>query len=367
MKVSLRDLAAGLFALLAFLLLQRLIATTLPGSALLALELEAEQTCIAKMYWSHVPGRFDELSAAAATPCPAGERCQATVRLNDTTVHSVRLDLDVASASIFGLRVESRLAPGRRFGPAEILALFVPQDPAVRLELAGDHLVVHAPGSTISLISRAPLLRAHWFMRHGLPLIFALAAFFFLRRFDPRAMAALVDIEGKRPVTGGNIAALDGLRGLAAIMVVADHTLPPFIGTGAAGVLIFFALSGFLLARPFVANPAMVLSLEAMEGYFRRRLARVLPVYYCYIFMIHCLTLRFDLALRHVLFLEGAGHLWAIPQEMLFYLLLVPLLLCIHLVFRGRVLVVVPALFVMMLLWNRYVDATVLPMYGMDH
>ncbi|OQX19789.1 MAG: hypothetical protein BWK76_03525 [Desulfobulbaceae bacterium A2] len=367
MKLSLRDIAAGLFALLVFVLLQRLVATSLPGGALAVLELEAEQACTVRLFSSHVAGRFEKRHHTAVKSCPAGERCQAVIKLNDTTVHSVRLDLDVAAVRLYGLRLESHLAPGRYFSPGEILALFTPQDPAVIMEHREDHLAVRAAGPTISLAAREPLLRAHWFPRHVLPLLVSLTLFLFLRHFDARTMAVWTDIEGKRPQAGENIIALDGLRGLAAVMVVADHTMPQFICVGAAGVLIFFALSGYLLARPFVTNPAMVLSYEAMEGYFCRRLLRVLPIYYCYIFIIYCLPLRFDLALRHLLFLEGAGHLWAIPQMMLFYLLLVPLLLCIHLLFRGRVLVVVPALFALMLFLNTRVDQSVLPMYGMDH
>lgn len=362
-----REPAAALLALVFFLLLHHIVGTSLPGGAKLTINLRAQAPCQVKVYWNHVPGHFEERRSLSSPPVPAGPPGEAVVMLRDTSLHSVRLDFDVPAVEILSLRLESHFAPSRRFSPAEMAALFGPLHPATSMECTGESLQLRSAAAPVSLVAREPLLRANGFLRHGVPLFFSFGLYLLLRRVHPTQMAALRDIEGKRPATGENIAALDGLRGLAAIMVVADHTLPLFKGTGAAGVLIFFALSGFLLARPFVANPAMVLSPSAMQGYFSRRLARVLPMYYFYLFITYVLTMRFDTALRHALFLEGAGHLWAIPQEMFFYLLLVPVLLLNHLVLRGRALAVISVLVLLMLLWNRFMDKTVLPMYGMDH
>ncbi len=136
-----------------------------------------------------------------------------------------------------------------KFSPRDIAAgLFAPLDPAVSMAQDGDHLVIRAAGPTISLAAREPLPQAHWFPRHVLPVIISLTLTLFLRRFAPGSMAAWADIEGQRPVTGENIAALDGLRGLAAVMVVADHTLPLFKGVGTAGVLLAWLCHGTGLA-----------------------------------------------------------------------------------------------------------------------
>src|SRR5690606_3191773 len=59
------------------------------------------------------------------------------------------------------------------------------------------------------------------------------------------------------PTTGGHVDALDGLRGLAVLIVMASHwsnagvdLLPwSMAGTGKSGVYLFYVLSAFLLAR----------------------------------------------------------------------------------------------------------------------
>jgi peptidoglycan/LPS O-acetylase OafA/YrhL len=79
----------------------------------------------------------------------------------------------------------------------------------------------------------------------------------------------------------------DSLRGLAVLAVLVWHV---FVFTGALdrrwigdavstagsmGPLLFFAISGFLLYRPWVAGPA-----PAVGRYFRRRALRILPAYW---------------------------------------------------------------------------------------
>jgi acetyltransferase len=86
----------------------------------------------------------------------------------------------------------------------------------------------------------------------------------------------------------GRDGALDGLRALAALGVVVLHVslyseraLPPWdLGDGALhglrlGLVLFFALSGYLLARPWLAAPR-----PRLGAYALRRAARVLPAYY---------------------------------------------------------------------------------------
>ena len=82
---------------------------------------------------------------------------------------------------------------------------------------------------------------------------------------------------------GPRIERLDALRGLAAIMVMAHHTVYDGIWDmgplrsvayeGYRGVMVFFVLSGFLVALPFLRGPV------GMRGYVVRRGARVLPAY----------------------------------------------------------------------------------------
>ncbi len=88
----------------------------------------------------------------------------------------------------------------------------------------------------------------------------------------------------------GRLASLTGLRALAALLVVGTHaafatgTLSHgYLGLVCArmeiGVSIFFALSGFLLFRPWVAAAAVGGAAPSTGAYARRRLRRVMPAY----------------------------------------------------------------------------------------
>ncbi|MCI5132931.1 MAG: acyltransferase, partial [Candidatus Electrothrix sp. EH2] len=158
---------------------------------------------------------------------------------------------------------------------------------------------------------------------------------------------------------------LNGLRGIAAIMVVADHTWGRCIGLGAGGVWIFMSLSGFLLARPFVLQAERAGSLSYWLSFFRRRLQRILPVYYLYLIIIFVFHFHFDAAFRHFLFLQGDGHLWVVPQEMLFYLL-VPFIMVVNfMLFRGKTWLIMLHLTVLLILANQFLTSEVFALYGM--
>ncbi|MET0448097.1 MAG: acyltransferase, partial [Aeromicrobium sp.] len=89
-----------------------------------------------------------------------------------------------------------------------------------------------------------------------------------------------------------HIGALDGLRALAALAVVATHVgfatgfvradlVGAVVGRLDVGVPLFFALSGFLLVRPWLAVPLGVgTSSPSLGTYAVRRLARIAPAYW---------------------------------------------------------------------------------------
>lgn len=142
---------------------------------------------------------------------------------------------------------------------------------------------------------------------------------------------AIRDTVTKRPSSGRNLDALDGIRGLAVLLVVAAHTDGLHMrGHGAAGVWMFFALSAFLLTLPFAANPDRIKSPREIGRYFSRRIRRILPAYY---FAIVVQALLFGagatFVIRHLTFQRATGIFWTIPQEVLFYLLL-PGLVALH-------------------------------------
>lgn len=91
---------------------------------------------------------------------------------------------------------------------------------------------------------------------------------------------------------GGRFAALDGLRALAALAVVATHAgfqtgrslddgpAAPFLARLDFGVTVFFLLSGFLLYRPWALAALEGRPGPSVRGYARRRAVRILPAYW---------------------------------------------------------------------------------------
>lgn len=89
-----------------------------------------------------------------------------------------------------------------------------------------------------------------------------------------------------------HIGALDGLRALAALAVVATHVgfatgfvradlIGAVVGRLDVGVPLFFALSGFLLVRPWLAVPLGAgTASPSLRTYTVRRLARIAPAYW---------------------------------------------------------------------------------------
>ena len=124
---------------------------------------------------------------------------------------------------------------------------------------------------------------------------------------------------------------IQALRGLAALFVVFQHVR--FLNFGAFGVDIFFCISGFMI---------MFTTEKSTKYFFRKRLIRILPLYYLMTLGTYLLLLLFpsmfqqtrhDLSylIKSLLFIPfdiGGGAIqplvrigWTINCEMLFYLL----------------------------------------------
>lgn len=152
-------------------------------------------------------------------------------------------------------------------------------------------------------------------------------------------------IERRRgtPSTGldrGRSSGLDGLRFAASVAVLLFHVstlsefsfgpLDPFVRGGDTGIWMFFALSGFLLYKPFLIGHV------DLKGYGLKRAARIFPGYYLAFAALVLLT-GSRLALEHpVAYLSTTftydiplraffGNAWTLSAELLFYLT-VPLL-----------------------------------------
>ncbi|GAA3232323.1 acyltransferase [Actinocorallia longicatena] len=165
-----------------------------------------------------------------------------------------------------------------------------------------------------------------------------------------------------------HLAALDGLRAVAILLVVVLHVagatgtlssdalLWRMAANGGVGVTIFFVLSGFLLYRPFARAALDGSPPPSVRRYLRRRALRILPAYWLMLaFTLLVFTenrphagsartwLEF-LTLTHPydpgkwwqgLGPRGLGPMWSLSVEASFYLLLPVLARLLHRWARG--------------------------------
>lgn len=142
-----------------------------------------------------------------------------------------------------------------------------------------------------------------------------------------------VSAAGTDPAHGRaeHLPALDGVRGLAALLVVLAHL--PKVGmasapaplSGPLGVMLFFILSGFLMGHLYLARP---FDRASCSRYLAARAARVLPLYYLVVLSCFVLSQLFsNVAFRitpdrlvRLLLLMGHDYVfWSIPPEVQFY------------------------------------------------
>jgi peptidoglycan/LPS O-acetylase OafA/YrhL len=141
------------------------------------------------------------------------------------------------------------------------------------------------------------------------------------------------------PVTrAGQVDALDGLRGLAVLVVLGSHfsnagllPSPGLSGSGKLGVYLFFALSAFLLTRILLRrSPTGFVDARLWADYALRRVLRIWPLYLVVLLASWVATLagieawhyrmETPALLRHLALLEGRSVLWSIPVEFKYYL-----------------------------------------------
>ena len=159
----------------------------------------------------------------------------------------------------------------------------------------------------------------------------------------------------------GHRPALDGLRGIAVLLVLATHLhLIWWSGaSGAVGVAAFFTLSGFLITTLLLDERAATGGIR-LRRFFARRAARLVPamllcVVLAVIVELVCFGRVYDWGLivgtltytsNMVMMLSpfpahtGLGHTWSLAVEEQFYLLWPPLLLALVRLPRRWVMVV---------------------------
>lgn len=139
-----------------------------------------------------------------------------------------------------------------------------------------------------------------------------------------------------RLASSSRIAALDGWRGIAILLVLIDHIQAailrrypvPWTQTGQHGVTIFFVLSGYLITSKLIDGPV------DLKKFYIRRFFRLMPVAWTYLAFLSLLTLYTGanlISLGEVraclLFYRNfwhtfgfAGHFWTLSLEEQFYL-----------------------------------------------
>lgn len=140
-----------------------------------------------------------------------------------------------------------------------------------------------------------------------------------------------------RSLASGHNPAVDGLRGLAILMVIGFHY--GRLAFGWAGVQIFFVLSGFLITSVLLADADLSLGLY-LKRFYWRRLLRIFPLYYLYLGFVAAayfftgkpslfgrywpslLTYTFNLEFLSPSYRNEYtfGHFWSLAIEEQFYL-----------------------------------------------
>jgi len=132
--------------------------------------------------------------------------------------------------------------------------------------------------------------------------------------------------------------ALDGIRGLAILLVVAWHFGLPLIGdSGQTGVTLFFVLSGYLITSILIAELGVAGRLS-LRRFYLRRFQRLFPALIAMVAVVTALNIaigqpaafeRAGVAVTYVAnwfavssgWLGNLNHVWSLAVEVQFYLL----------------------------------------------
>lgn len=160
---------------------------------------------------------------------------------------------------------------------------------------------------------------------------------------------------------------IDGLRAFAVTVVIAAHSLVPFLPGGLVGVDVFFGISGFLITYLLLQERQRFGSVS-LKGFWLRRALRILPALLTVVVVIDLLSVAYTvvgvgvlhlkaqeevtqvlpatpavllyysnwmLVATHTTWLGWFGPMWSLSVEEQFYLLW-PLVLVLVLRSRGR-------------------------------
>ncbi len=309
--------------------------------------------------------KFQEDLSTWTKEHPANSRVVQPADLKNRIMRSLRLDPGhlPGKMEVYGIRLHSFFGPPVSLTPERIKDLCTPNAEIGSMQVIGDHVEISVTGTDPQLICRSiPRVRnlaVYWF----LPLVYSLVFLLLLTQVSLRAFPAFSDITTKTATMGSNIDALDGIRGFAALTVLAEHA-GVFKGTGYLGVLLFFTLSGFLLSAPFIQRPERAVSLTYMSAYLFRRLKRILPMFFVTVTILFLFRGKAAEAFRHYFFLQADSILWTVMQEMVFYLVLPALMVLIYLLCKEKKVLAIALLITMIVAANKGLTTGMVALYG---
>ncbi len=321
---------------------------------------------IAIYYSSGIDGKgFKEQQSKRSKEFRAGQRAIRKVELQDNVARKLRLDpgSKPGNVKIYSVVLRSYYGSDIDFDHTEIFSSFAPGANIDSFTLTDDHVRISTRSEDPYLVLKDDLILSNFFIGTGLPLILAVLFYVFLATQTLRTFPAFTDINNKKPSSGVNYGALDGIRGLAALLVLGQHS-GVLKGSGIFGVWLFFCLSGFLLTSPFIRQPDRALSPAYLGRYITRRIKRIVPMYYVMITVTILFLGKFDVAIRHYLFLQADGHYWTVAQEMFFYLLLPFVMIANVPLARKRLWPSIIFIGLLAFVANRYVTIDIVPLYG---
>ncbi len=268
---------------------------------------------------------------------------------------------------IYQLTITQALGKETVLSHDEIYAGFHCLNERTHMTLADDFVEVTSTDNDPQIVSNIGLVRPFFPLFIIIPAgILTFFLYSVISRYSAEQCFTFFFPQRERPSSNTSvIQSLDGLRGFAALMVVAEHTWQPFLGVGHSGVMIFFTLSGFLLARPFVEAPERLFNAKSISRYIQRRMQRILPLYFVYLFLVYGMTLRLGDFILHVFFIKGLGHLWALPQEMAFYTLFPFILLVHYFLLRNNLFFILLFLVSIIFSWYSLFPTSTMYLYGM--
>lgn len=165
----------------------------------------------------------------------------------------------------------------------------------------------------------------------------------------------------------GHVKSLDGLRGLAIILVLLSHSsngniffheFLNFQRIGKSGVFLFFILSAYLLDKQItLAFKRDIVNLQFWKTYFAKRFLRIFPAFiislllyrFLNVFELNHTLKSWESVLSHIFLLEGLNHFWSIPAEFKYYLISPLVMMFCHYVLKWSKISVVSFLIISIL------------------